>query len=233
LQALERFYDESMSCAPDDYQMRFRGKRIKKRYQNEGRERTLTHDELAIIWRAAGDAGRFGVIIKLCCYTGQRLMKVLSMQWRDVNLTTGAWTIPRVAGEKHAPKVLMLPAAAVALIEAQPEHTTWVFPSVRLHGHMVGLAPLKRELEAQLLKNKKNNIPRWVMHDLRRTARTYMEEIAVQPQVAEKILGHKLTGVMKIYARHEYILEMKDALARLADHIDAIVEAGTTKTKAA
>jgi hypothetical protein len=85
LQALEKFF-LTMAAVPHDYVMRFRGGLVPRRSKPNPRERTLEPDELSAIWAAAGDAGRFGVIVKLCLYTAQRLMKVLSMQWEHVNL---------------------------------------------------------------------------------------------------------------------------------------------------
>jgi len=46
---------------------------------------------------------------------------------------------------------------------------------------------------------------------LRRTCKTKMAELGVAPHVSEKILGHKLTGMLAVYGRHEYIAEQIEA----------------------
>jgi hypothetical protein len=99
---------------------------------------------------------------------------------------------------------------------------------------MTYLSDVKRDLGARLQPMK-----RWTMHDLRRTARSMMDEIklenglrAIDPLVAEAILllGHKLGGVLETYARYGYTVEMKIALERLADYIHKIVSKNTVKS---
>jgi integrase len=64
----------------------------------------------------------------------------------------------------------------------------------------------------------------WRLHDLRRTAATMMAELGILPHVIEAILnhvsGHK-SGVVGIYNRARYEGEMRQALQKWADHIDA------------
>jgi integrase len=97
---------------------------------------------------------------------------------------------------------------------------------------MTYLSDVKRDLGARLQPMK-----RWTMHNLRRTARSMMDEIklenglrAIDPLVAEAILGHKLGGVLETYARYGYTVEMKIALERLADYIHKIVSKNTVKS---
>jgi integrase len=49
-------------------------------------------------------------------------------------------------------------------------------------------------------------------HDLRRSCRTRLAEIGVSDVVAERVLGHKLQGVLGIYNRHPYDAEKREAL---------------------
>jgi integrase len=218
LQALEKHY-LSMDTIPDDYVMRFRGGLVPTRSTPNPRKRTLKPEELRAIWTAAGDAGRFGVIVKLCLLTAQRIMKILSMKWDDVDLETGEWTIPRIDGEKGVPEVLPLPLAAIELIKTQPRFDNdYVFASVRGTGHIISLNLYKRDLDARLPK-----MPRWTIHDLRRSAKTYMAELDVPPYVSEKILGNELSGVEGIYDQSKLKLPMKSALATLARFIETTV----------
>jgi integrase len=67
------------------------------------------------------------------------------------------------------------------------------------------------------------DVPRWTLHDLRRTARTLMERADVRPDIGERVLGHKIPGVEGIYRRHHYEDEKADALQRLARLVETIV----------
>jgi len=53
---------------------------------------------------------------------------------------------------------------------------------------------------------------RFTPHDLRRTLRTKLAEIGISDVIAERVLGHKLQGVLGIYNRHSYDAEKKQAL---------------------
>lgn len=73
---------------------------------------------------------------------------------------------------------------------------------------------VKRKLE------KLDVEPRWTPHDLRRTAVTRMNEVGVDPFVAERAVGHKLpTKMMAVYNRAEFEEKRENAMDRLSKHI--------------
>ena len=78
------------------------------------------------------------------------------------------------------------------------------------------LAPkLKRVWEVERIIQR---IGRWRLHDLRRTARTGLAELAIPQIVAEKVLNHaKRNQLVKTYDRHHYAGEKRDALDRWAN----------------
>ena len=67
------------------------------------------------------------------------------------------------------------------------------------------------------------DMPQWQLHDLRRTTRSLMSRAGVLADHAERVLGHIQPGVEAIYDRHAYFDEKAEALAKLAQLIDAIV----------
>lgn len=66
------------------------------------------------------------------------------------------------------------------------------------------------------LAKVKHGLPRFTVHDFRRTARTHLSALGVDPHIAERCLNHKIKGVEGIYDRHSYFAERKGALAKLA-----------------
>jgi integrase len=74
--------------------------------------------------------------------------------------------------------------------------------------------------------DKRVDIAPWRLHDLRRTCATGMAELGVQPHIIEAVLnhvsGHK-AGVAGIYNRARYEGEMRDALTKWADHVEALI----------
>src|SRR4029078_13015525 len=79
-------------------------------------------------------------------------------------------------------------------------------------------SPRKQELDQKL-----GDVPHWTLHDLRRTARSLMSRAGVRPDIAERVLGHAITGVEGVYDRHLYDTEKAEALAKLATLVERIV----------
>jgi integrase len=63
----------------------------------------------------------------------------------------------------------------------------------------------------------------WVLHDLRRTAKSLMARAGVRPDISERVLGHAIAGVEGVYDQHSYDTEKADALQRLAALIETIL----------
>ena len=57
------------------------------------RERVLTDEEAAAIWRAAGEAPLpYGAIVRLLMLTGQRREEVAGMTWAELSEDLATWT---------------------------------------------------------------------------------------------------------------------------------------------
>ena len=178
------------------------------------RARILDDDEIRAIWQTA--EGTFGAIIKLALLTAQRREKIAAMRWKDV--TDGEWRIATEEREKGTGGALVLSEIAIDIIRAQPHFAsnTFVFAG-RGDGHFNGFSPCKRAFD------KKVQIAPWVIHDLRRTARSLMSRAGVRPDIAERVMGHAIAGVEGVYDRHSYRDEKADALRRLAGLIETIL----------
>ena len=60
--------------------------------------------------------------------------------------------------------------------------------------------------------------------DLRRTARSYFPALGISQEVSRKIMNHSLEGIDRVYDRHDYMDEMRDALESFSTYIASIVE---------
>jgi integrase len=188
--------------------------------KEQTRKRILSDDEIRTIWKAAEDSGTFGAIVRMCLLTAQRNGKVSTMRWADIS-ADGEWTIPKEAREKDSGGVLVLPEAALAIIRGRHQigDSPYVFASVRGNGPFRGFSATKLTFDAKLPPD----LPGWVIHDLRRTARSLMSRAGVLSEHAERVMGHALAGVEGVYDRHSYRDEKADALRRLSTLIDGIV----------
>jgi integrase len=185
----------------------------------KARARILDDDEIRRIWTAADTAGSFGAIVKLCLLTAQRSRKVAAMKWVDIS-PDGEWTISAESREKNTAGSLILSKAAFDIIRAQPQigDNPHVFAGRFRNGPFDSFGPAKGKFDAKL-----GTMPAWVVHDLRRTARSLMSRAGVRPDIAERVLGHTIAGIEGVYDRHSYRDEKAAALERLAALIDSIV----------
>ncbi len=182
------------------------------------RARILDDDEIRALWAAADKGGHFGAFIKLSLLTGQRRQKIAGMRWQDLTLD-GTWDIPIEPREKGNGGALQLPEVAQEIIRSQKHigDNPYVFAG-RGAGHFSGYGLLKRGIDEEA------QIAPWVVHDLRRTSRSLMARAGVPRDIAERVMGHVLTGVEGIYDRHTYEQEKADALAKLAGLIAMILD---------
>ena len=191
--------------------------------KERARKRVLGDDELRAVWRLAEKSGAFGGIVQLALLTGQRRAKVCTMKWADVSVN-GIWSIHVEPREKGCGGDLVLPEAALRIIRAQPriEGNPFVFAGRGDRYLAGGLAKQKRRFDAELPP-----MPAWVLHDLRRSARSLMSRAGVRPDISERVLGHVQPGVLGVYDRHEYATEKRDALQRLASLLETIINPPT------
>lgn len=205
-----RQYDEAY-VSPIIPEMKRSGSHISR-----ARSRILTDDEIRTIWRACDEIGTFGAFVRVALLTGQRRAKVATMRHEDI--VDGVWTIPAEAREKVNAGSLKLPKAALDIIKAQPKvkDNPFVFNG-RGKRAFNSFSDGKEDLHA------KAPIAPWVIHDLRRTAKTLMARAGVRPDISERTLGHVITGVEGGYDRHSYAKEKGEALETLAALIERIL----------
>ncbi len=190
-------------------------KRTKSR--ERARKRILTDAELRAVWFAADALGTFGAFVKIALLTGQRREKVATMRWDDID-DEGNWTIPADAGEKGNAVQLRLSPLAQKVLAMQPqiECNAFVFAGRRSKA-IAGFSAGKRTLDAD------SGVTGWVIHDLRRTAKTLMRRAKVDRDTSERVLGHVIEGVEGVYDRHDYVQEKAEALIRLEGMLRAIL----------
>jgi integrase len=188
------------------------------------RDRILNDDELRAVWKQAETNGTFGALIRLALLTAQRQDKLASMKWSDVK--DGVWVIETEAREKGNAGELVLPDAAMSIIEQQKTvrqmTDTYIFPAARGGGYVSGWSKMKRAFDVKVSVTPRTVSP-WAFHDLRRTARSLMSRAGVTSDIAERVMGHAIAGVEGVYDRHSYRDEKADALKRLAQQINDIV----------
>jgi integrase len=189
-----------------------------RRHKAGARARILDDGELRSVWKQAEANGAFGAVIRLLLLTGQRREKVATMKWADLDGAT--WRIATAEREKGNAGTLLLPPRAIEIINTQPRlaGNPFVFAGRRGDAGCLDISQSKRGFDAKLPA-----MPRWTLHDLRRTSRSLLSRAGVRPDISERVLGHVIAGVEGVYDRHKYDHEKADALARLANLIETIL----------
>jgi len=188
------------------------------------RDRVLTVEEVRQVSQAL-DAERTDVTVgfKLLLLTAQRGGEVCAMRREDVDLETAWWTIPAERSKNCLAHRVPLSAPAVALIRDRLENHTspYVFPGEsgpRSHG-----ATIRRPM-AQL---RTTTGIEFRSHDVRRTVASFLASMGTPRLVIGRILNHTEPGVTKVYDRHSYDPEKRQALEVWARRLHAIVTGET------
>ena len=188
------------------------------------RDRILDDDEIRLLWQVTGSAGSYGALLRVALLTGQRRTKLAEMTWDDIG-EDGVWKIAFAPGEKANAKELKLSMIALKIIYAQPRgaDSPYVFAG-RGDRPLNGHSKCKRALDAAIAKEAGHQIPNWVVHDLRRTAKSLMARAGVRPDISERVLGHTIAGVEGVYDRYNYSPHKAEALEMLAALVSRIIE---------
>jgi hypothetical protein len=84
--------------------------------------------------------------------------------------------------------------------------------------------PYLRNLLVERRELGREPMPRWQLHDLRRTAKTLMARTGVRPDISERVLAHTIEGVEGVYDCFNYLPEKRDALDKLVALVDRVVK---------
>jgi integrase len=198
--------------------------------KEQTRDRWLTRDELAKLFAAMKQAKGFSVendlsmrLLLLLCV---RKMELCAARWEEFDLDGAVWHLPGERTKTGAPIDIPLPALAVEWLRQLHElasPSAWVLPARKMQHRMVPHI-YESTIGTALGKVKQlmPDVPPFTVHDLRRTARTHLAELGIDPVVAERCLNHKIKGVEGIYNRHDYFTERRDALNKWAALLDAL-----------
>ena len=162
------------------------------------RDRVLSADELRTIWHY--DFPPFSDYLKVLILTGQRRGQFQNCKVREDTIYFPAEAMK--AGVAHT-----LPLTEpVARLLPLPYFNGWPNAKTRIDKHV--------------------QLDHWVVHDLRRTFSTNCAALGIPLHVTEEILAHRSgqrSGVARIYNRHHYQPEMREALETYAAWIETVV----------
>jgi integrase len=194
------------------------------------RDRWLNRDELIRLFQAMRTAKGFSrqneITFKLLLALCVRKMELCAARWEEFDLDAAIWHFPSERSKNGDAIDIPLPTQAVEWLRELHTfscNSAWVLPARKMQNRMiphiqestlpVALAKVRAEM---------SDVPNFTIHDFRRTARTHLAALGVDPVVAERCLNHRIKGVEGIYNRHQYFEERKSALAQWVDLLVAL-----------
>jgi Arm DNA-binding domain/Phage integrase family len=207
--------------------------------ERKARTRVLSDDEVRAFWRATGRMGYpYGTVGQMLLLTGQRHCDVSEAPRAEFNITEKVWTISAERFKSKEAHTVPLTDDVLAVLDGLPRFKQGDF----LFSASFGRKPLyiradqKHKLDARMLRTlramarKRGENPDtielkpWVIHDLRRVVRSHLAALRIPDHIAEMVIGHGRKGLARVYDRHRYHAEVREALQLWAGRLRSIVE---------
>jgi integrase len=189
------------------------------------RDRVLADDELRDVWAALeliDGPACYPAYVKTLLLTMTRRNEASDMQAAEFD--GDVWVIPASRYKNKQDHAIPLSDAALAVL---PKGNGYLFSTTDGKKAFSGFSKSKAELDRQIAKIRKadgrTKMPRWTLHDLRRTGRTLMSRAGVPDDHAERAMGHKIGGVRGTYDRYAYLDEKRKAFDALAGLVALIL----------
>jgi integrase len=200
-----------------------------RRTPEKARSRVLTDDEIKQLWTALDLKNTkidiyhvTKLALKMILLTGQRPGEVCGMAWEEID--GEFWNIPPGRMKNGEANQVPLCPMALEVIERANTYSSdcdYVFRS-----SYKPESPISRQAVTRAVARHWAEIgftEAFTPHDLRRTLRTRLAELGVTDIVAERVLGHKLQGLMAVYNRHAYDTEKRQALSQWERRLSEII----------
>jgi integrase len=192
------------------------------------RERVLSDDEIAAVWRAADALGEpYGAFVKLLILTGARRSEVAGMRWPEIDFAMKTFALPKSRSKNGREHVFPLADAAIEILKACPRvgESAFVF-TVSGRNPIQNFGDIKKRIDARMPAETKP----WIMHDLRRTFASGCARLGIAIHIVEAALNHRsgsIRGIAAIYNRYDYGSEKRAAMTAWARHVEALVTGET------
>jgi integrase len=178
--------------------------------------------ELKAIVLAAERDRIFGSYLLFTLATATRRGESAGLRRSELSPDGRTWIIPAARYKTGKDTLIPLSAKAQAIVAAMP-----VLPGGDYVFSEDGKRPLGNFAARKTRFDALCGVGGWRIHDLRRAARTLLSRAGVSADIAERCLGHSLTGSRRVYDRHEFESEKAAAFEALAALIERIVRPPT------
>jgi integrase len=204
--------------------------------EERARDRVLSDDELDIIWRCTGAATDHDRIVRLLMLTGARREEVAGIRWSKITRSddgTAVWVLRAERSKNRRAHELILPPMIAGLLPAPRYERGGVLRDLLFgegRGPFSGWSQCKTRLDKRIAEANGGTIAPWVLHDLRRTFVTRLNDVGVEPHIIEALVNHvggvARAGVAGIYNRSAYGAQKSAALVLWTEYVGQLTSAG-------
>lgn len=110
-----------------------------------------------------------------------------------------------------------LSSSCLRLLDGRPRDGEYLFPADTCEGFMD--QPQKTILRIR----DRSGVADFRLHDVRRTVRTRLPRLGIPPDTAERVLGHALPGMRRVFDQHDYLPQTQTALQAWGQELDRIL----------
>lgn len=186
-------------------------------------QRCLNRHEIREVWdycinhdSASGLSTRYAGLILMI--TGARSAELRLALKSDFDLERMIWTVPRENSKTEIEIVRPIPLVLVPIIrelmDVHPRHR-YLVTSSKSDAPISETSFCMRYIRMSALLGHEP----WGAHTFRHTISTTFGDLGIAPHVAEKMLGHKLPGIMHIYNKSPYLDDQLEAMNTWVEYI--------------
>lgn len=198
---------------------------VKKPNAESSRERTLSDNELKVIWKGCGAKEvnpAYSAFVKLLLLTGCRRGELANLIWSEVDTAGRLIVIPGARTKNSQEHRIYLTDSMLAIIEKLPriKDAKFVFTTDGA-SPISGFSKMKSKLNAAT-----PGLAAWTLHDARRTIASGLARLGVALTTIERVLNHQsdsFSPLVRTYQRHDFAPEMKAAWELWSDHVVAVI----------
>ncbi|MBA6232177.1 MULTISPECIES: tyrosine-type recombinase/integrase [unclassified Colwellia] len=169
---------------------------------------------------------------------GNRKMELFSAKWEDIKMDSQTFTL--YADDTKTKSALVIPIPDLAMpmlrdLKLISNGSEYLFPARKRSSRGYISDDTTNHTLAHLFGKKVSKKPPgpnyfgqagieyFTVHDLRRTFRSLLAHVGVSDEIAEVCMNHAKKGTTKTYNRYRYFQERKEALNKLAELINPLI----------
>jgi integrase len=164
--------------------------------------RWLDHEELPLLLRAIAQEPQrlHRRCLLLLLLTGVRKSELIEAPSSEVR--DGRWIIPGERTKNGLEHPIALAPWTAKLIQT---NDAWILASPKIPSQPMrsGWPKVIERVRARMAKIGKRDVAHFTPHDLRRTMRSHIEDHGIDEALAERMINHKLTGLVEVYNRNK------------------------------